>query len=424
MSFRELLDICKLKHPYMDFDDIEDDYDLSLSKDKDKEFIGKLRTMVLKRKRSEPEQFVPVKKLKDLTVSPPVSISYDPQAKLADLQRDGIAVIPVNWMDGARRAKVRQDFERTVRSFPEFKQNADQFVLGGFSAFGNPASFHNLFVRSIRQYAMYELVPLFKALVDSQANPGEWRLEQVVDRMMWRPVGLSATAESWHRDEADLAKEDDMVFGGWWNFDDIDQGFSCIPGTHREVSGHKGFVTIKSKEEKLALTNDPRKRLVKIPPGHIMIFYENLLHEVLAKARKKGQPDQMRQFLGWRVTKDDTPLYPVGDLFERQGVMQLKSGQTPPMYAKLHWTNWKPKLEKFSTDNMVPRVLEAKTVKSKTSKDAGKVFNVVEREMRSLADYGFPLYPKYAPHEISMHVPRRAWEIKRGSDNQVMMVSL
>jgi hypothetical protein len=360
---------------------------------------------------------------------PDYTVGYDPQVKLAELQRNGVVVLPVPWMDKEKRSKTRAIMLDQMARFPEFKSGATSYVMGGFSALGNPASFHNLFVRRIRQYAMVEVLPLISALIKSQDNPGEWALEQVIDRMMWRPAGLKATAESWHRDEAILAKDTDMIFGGWWNYDDVNQGFSCIPGTHTEVSGHSGFVTIKGKEANKALTDDPRKRMIVIPPGHIMIFYENLLHEVLAKARKI---DQLRQFLSWRVTKEKTSLFhtdgaavdPVGPLLDKQGVMQLKSGQTPPMYAKLHWTNWKSKIVDFTQNNMDPRTVEEKSVQSKTSKDAGKAFEVVHMNMKSLFDYGFPMYRPYSKDERSMHLPGKSWNLYRGVDDKKIQVKI
>lgn len=392
--------------------------------------VGKARKDFLRERRKEKLKMLQLRAQGEVIPPPPdYTVGYDPQAKLEELQRNGVVVLPVSWMDKEKRSKVRGVMLNQMDRFPEFKEEATSYVMGGFSALGNPASFHNPFVRRIRQYAMVEVIPLVSALIKSQANPGEWGLEQIIDRMMWRPAGMKATAESWHRDEAVLAKDDDMIFGGWWNYDDVNQGFSCIPGTHTEVSGHSGFATIKGKEANKALTADPRKKTVVIPPGHIMIFYENLLHEVLAKARKS---DQFRQFLSWRVTKETKSLFhtdgaavdPVGTLLDKQGVMQLKSGQTPPMYAKLHWTNWKPKIVDFTQKNMDPRTVEEKAVKSKSSKDAGKSFAVVHMEMKSLFDYGFPMYKRYSQDERSMHVPQKSWKLLRGSDDKKIQVNI
>ena len=83
-------------------------------------------------------------------------------------------------------------------------------------------------------------------------------------------LGLAPSAESWHCDEAELALPDDLLFGGWWNFDDEDQFFSCVPGSHVAVSGNKGFALVKDKEQIKAYKQASAK--VRIPPGSIIVF--------------------------------------------------------------------------------------------------------------------------------------------------------
>ena len=51
------------------------------------------------------------------------------------------------------------------------------------------------------------------------------KLEQDIDRMLWRTYNLQPPAETWHRDEAKTANDDDDVFGGWWNLDAKPQYF-------------------------------------------------------------------------------------------------------------------------------------------------------------------------------------------------------
>ena len=67
-----------------------------------------------------------------------------------------------------------------------------------------------------------------------QRDP-DLKFEQVIDRMMFRRAGQSASAKSWHRDESLHAKEGDHIFGGWINLDDFNQTFSGIPESHSEV---------------------------------------------------------------------------------------------------------------------------------------------------------------------------------------------
>lgn len=322
------------------------------------------------------------------------------------MEKNGYVIIPVPWMTPKEREKVRKDMMKTIKTFPEYTHISNTYVLGGFRAFNNPASFHNEFVRTMRMCAIKELIPFFKEYVKTLPNPKKWKLEQVVDRLMYRPKGVSATAESWHRDEAPLAKDSDKILGGWWNFNDFDQEFSCVPKTHKSVRGHYGFAAIKDKELKKKYNKEKIK--VIIPPGSIIVFYEHLVHEVLAK---KSKQDIYRLFLGWRLTKSSESLYFLDNKLRDQAVMPLKSNQIPRMYASLHWTHWRDKIVDF-TRNIKNQCVESKRVKS--GKDKGKIYDIVHVNMKSLKEYGFPLYNPYIKEEIEILKPNRIWKLKCG----------
>jgi hypothetical protein len=92
----------------------------------------------------------------------------------------GYLVIPFIPSDDIESTRGR--FLDTARGFPEF-QNVEkqfQFVAGGFSALGNPASFHNPFVREMRQKAYATHRRLFE---NSGLNG-----HALFDRMMLRQV--------------------------------------------------------------------------------------------------------------------------------------------------------------------------------------------------------------------------------------------
>lgn len=324
-----------------------------------------------------------------------------------NLEKQGYLVIPVPGMTPDARKLVRREMMNAIKGFPEYKPDASQWVMGGFSAFCNPGSFHNPFVRKMRRSAMKFMIPFFSRYVSRLPDPHDWKLEQVIDRLLFRPKGVYSTGESWHRDEASLAKIEDKILGGWWNFDDFSQYFSCVPGTHDGVRGHEGFAPIKDKEEKKILKE--MSVLVEIPPGHILIFYEHLIHEVLAK---KAREDTHRLFLGWRLTKSNKSLYPNLDtLLDTQAVVPLKSNQVPAMYSTIHWAFWRDKIEKFSK-NFKEICTEEKTVVG--GKDEGKIYRVVAVHMQSLYDYGFPLYPDYSDREREIYKPNRCWELGGG----------
>ena len=322
-----------------------------------------------------------------------------------ELFENGVAVVPVEWVNKSVLKSFRSKFENTCDTFPEFIQPVKDkdYVLGGFNALGNPSSFHNHFVRDLRVWSMWSIVPVLKHLANGR------NIEQVVDRMLFRPHKQKTTRETYHRDEAENALPDDDIFGGWWNIDSVDQYFSCVPKTHKLVNKHRGFAAIKNKNE--IAEYEKTKVLVKIPPGHIMIFYEKLVHEIVPKPAPVN--GMIRLFLGWRLTHSKESLFTndtLLDALKNQSVMKLKSGQTPPMYAKLHWTNWRKKIVDFSTQ-VKDLCKEEKTVKS--GKNKNKKLLIVHKEMKSLREYGLPLYTTYKPYEKRLLMPNTRWNLPK-----------
>jgi hypothetical protein len=120
-----------------------------------------------------------------------------------------------------------------------------------------------------------------------------------------------------------------------------------------------------------------------------------------------------RLFTGWRVTMGDAEPMDrhLPGLLAEQGVVTLKSGQTPPMYALLHWTNWTDRIVAFTERNLRPECTEIRVKKS--GKEAGQAYRVVHRHMHSLQAYGMPLYPAYTPSERAMHAPGTRWYVLR-----------
>lgn len=291
--------------------------------------------------------------------------------------------------------ELQKEFISTCNDFPEFKNNSSkQYVLGGFSALGNPSSFHNPLVRKLRQWCMVAVLPYMRFLSEGR------KLEQTFDRMMYRPAGLSPTSESWHRDEAPLALDDDITFGGWLNLDSTSQWFSCVEKTHSLKGIHKGGFKKVNKQQVL---KDEKKR-IEVLPGHILLFYETILHEVLSV---KKTFDSMRLFLGWRLTYNDKPLYASNiDTTKNFSVPRLKSGQIPPMYSNMHWINWLNELESFSQKRMIDKCLHQLYRNSTKT-----THTVVMRFLPSLVDLKLQTPPKYESHEIHMLIPHKSWKL-------------
>jgi hypothetical protein len=332
-------------------------------------------------------------------------VPNDEHTLAQQLKTEGVAVVPC--LQKHLLPDIRAEFDATLKSFPEFREGATAFSMGGFSALGNPASFHNPLVRRIREWCMHACVTHLWREYIREYKP-TFKLEQCVDRMMLRPAGVSPSKESWHRDEAINSGPADETFGGWINLDDQPQFFNCVLGTHVVANRRGGFATIKSEVEKARYAATCQS--IAVPPGHILVFYEHIIHEV--RAKKFNYP-LYRVFTGWRITDQDQPLIPpttdaLRSLFNDQAVMPLKSGQMPPMYAALHWVNWKQKIVDFST-NLIDVCKEIRRPASGLHQH--EVFRIVHHDMRSLRSYGLPMYAAYRSTEINMHIPHRSWTV-------------
>jgi hypothetical protein len=299
------------------------------------------------------------------------------------------------WFTDSKLKAIPKLFASIMAGMPEFKTAGHARVTGGFSALGNPSSFHNLGVRRLRQFAHAEIVPVLSKYLREEGLAG-YNLEQLIDRMMYRAHGKAPSAETWHRDEAPLAHASDIILGGWWNLDTEAQFFSCVPGSHMAVRGHAGFAPIAKASHAACRAQSIR---VDVPPGGFLLFYEHIIHEVLPV---KASRPMHRLFLGWRLTRSVDPLFDIVPLLQSQAVIPLKSGQVPPMYPKLYWTNWRRLLTCFS-QGFRKECLETRTVASGPRQ--GESHQVVHRFMRSLFEYKLPLYPRYHRREIEMHLP-------------------
>jgi len=337
------------------------------------------------------------------------------------LLREGWVVIPTSLgSDAEMLESVRSAFDEHFRQSPELLNPLPEDptwknVLGGFAALGNPSSFHHKFVRKMRE--MCEA-----AVLDHDALPlNGRRLEQCFDRMMRRIPGESTDVESWHRDEALNTQPGDDIFGGWINLDNESQFFSCAPGTHNEAGArarNAGFAKITSPEEKahyqaIADAHGP----VTIPPGHILIFYERLVHEVLKVTATRIM---RRLFLGWRATMAHEPLFgqqQTDAWIQSQAPPKIKSGQRPAIYPTAYYNfprNFQ-RLTDFSVSVFVPQCLYQHAVQS--GAQAGTTWTRVERYMRGLADYaGLPMHPAYEPEERKILFPSRRVQLHTFDD--------
>ena len=304
-------------------------------------------------------------------------------SNVEELSRKGITTIPVLNKDELK--DYQEQFDQTLINFPEYQRNPKNnkqnpygnqviYVLGGFAALGNPSSFHNSYVRKLRIRCWKETIKLFNKYISNYHNTdlrNNYKIEVLFDRMMFRQKGQKAIEESWHRDvmPKDLILKTDEIYGGWINLDSTDQYFSCIPGSHLGITQRNipsGFDTMIKREsakaiekykkeyndikdskekEKFILTkvnniiNEVSKyrHTFTVPPGHIVIFPQYIMHEVVATSAKT---DMRRLFLGWRMTTSDKSLLDNERLMENQEVVPLPGGMIPPMYSANHGSSF------------------------------------------------------------------------------------
>lgn len=328
------------------------------------------------------------------------------------LKRDGYVVIPF-LEEKAKKGELQNSLREVFARNPEFKngrkmlEEGEKFQQGG-CAFTHVGQ-HALFCRDLRSWAHNTvLTNVFGAMLE--ADP-KLQFEQCFDRTMIRRPSQTPGKESFHRDESPGAGPTDTVYGGWVNLDPFSQYFSGCPGTHKEVAKNRGFAKIGKQEMK---KYQGKQQLITIPPGHIFIFYERMVHEVLPSKKKE---DQHRMFLGWRTTYSKVPLVPnVEELIQLQSPMPIKSGQKCTQYSQMHWTNWRQRLADWSIKNFKPQFLQELTVKS--GKEAGKTYTVVQRTMKPLKapgmeEAGIYHYLEYEQHEVDIMKPGRKFRVKK-----------
>ncbi|CAM9384701.1 unnamed protein product [Laminaria digitata] len=81
-----------------------------------------------------------------------------------------------------------------------------------------------------------------------------------------------------------------------------------------------GFVPVGKDEAAIIKT---QKRRIAIPPGAILVFHENIIHEVLAR---KVKDRTVRLFTAWRLTLGDSVMDPeLKKQLDSQAIITIKS---------------------------------------------------------------------------------------------------
>ena len=352
--------------------------------------------------------------------------------------RDGVVVLPLLTLE--ETTLFREAFKKASEQFPEFLSESDfPYVVGGFGAYGNPASFHNGYARSFRLFTAEPMTRFFQSVVHRLGDADDWYLQRLFDRMCCRPMHSSTSAESVHRDlnpqtammtdktieitkkngttvhmTAYTPRPSDYCFGGWVNLDSDGQiqRFSCVLGSHQdEILMTKG-PTESGFDTRETLTRDVT--IINVPSGHAIVFFQRIQHLVTPVKQKK---DSYRQFQCFRLVRSmdgsiPEPLNGQEELdmcIRNFGVPRLPSGQRPPMYGNNHQSffllkNIKSDPAWWSIHKIKPVFLQKKEVVN--GKKKGTKYMIAPRFMTSLKEYGMDhYYPHYQDYEINLMKP-------------------
>ena len=302
-----------------------------------------------------------------------------------ELKINGVSVYPI-----PAGLLQRFDIKKYLHEQKEYISIDDntEFIISNFGAHGNPSSQHHPLVRDFR----LEMFRFVKQSLENDAEFSEKYLQCLPDRFSQR--FRKPSKEAWHKDiSIDYGVfTNSEILGGWANFDETDQFFSCIIGSHLEPAPGEGFAALSKDNKKLYKA---RKTLVRIPPGHAISFNEKVTHEI-ADVKLVGV--SRRLYMKYHISSDSKSAFDVEIIrkaIQTQGLFQMNQWNSMPMYEKIHPMFWNAQLVEFGK-NIKP-VFLAKPNKK------GNVY--VQRYMISLLEAGIGMFPEYREEEIEILFP-------------------
>ena len=339
----------------------------------------------------------------------------------------GYAVIQLKPEDAATARAWFNSFveDPNIPEFtPEFNEKRargetdDPFSLfGAFGAISWASSYHHPAAIGIDEIAMRTARPI---LEETGRALGLNYVSLIADRMCYRTKPQAG--ESAHRDNTRGAEApSDKFYGGFVNLNETKtQYFTLFEGTQLEETpmNGKAFTKEQTSTEELA------RRRVEVPPGHMIIVAENILHEV---DKSKTTSPIKRKFTAFLLRKTNHQWCVCFDKFENpleirkenhvlcprlkkrcedQAPLLFKGGEIGPSYPRLYWNFPKHRaklLEK--SKNFVQGMKTDREVMSGGEK--GRVYeNIVKVEPPSLKELGV----RYDVDSFSRFIPQ---EIKR-----------
>ena len=271
------------------------------------------------------------------------------------LTTQGYIVLPV--FDTDELTKVSTTFLNTAMKSPELTNDIEhtRFVLGGVGYVPFASLWYSEIVRYITK-TIYK-----KTMKQNPFEIGENEyFSMLPDRPFVRfPIQAVDEKGKLHQDDATNSVVGiDNIYGGWINLNtDVTQYFKAIPGTHnpqhpifeklQQKNGEKrGYSNFKENSDQKCLANHWKnevKQLIEIPPGHILIFQENLIHTVYPNP-PINKPI-LRLHTSFLISTSNVPLNDIPtqpkfrkrrkivDLFQDQELVPVRSGQNTPLYS-------------------------------------------------------------------------------------------
>lgn len=287
--------------------------------------------------------------------------------KAMELVTNGIVVIP--FMSETKTIKVVNELEKCIQGAPDtpdfFVKNGyksldenHRLVFGSFGALGSVTGYYNQVSRGVLCDMINYLDPFYKH-VSNLTNTTFIR--HVHDRLLIRSPGLKIPGNSWHRDVH--PDKSSYTFGGWVSLKMV-QKFSYVADSHLspeqysnlydEKNGHKQPVPVGFQVEPKYLTAEQKskQKTVTVPPGHIVIFYSHILHEII---KSVFDDVVVRIFAGFSLSNDPSSIHE-GFVEEQQRRCKLQipqllpSAQEPRQVPRNYYPIHMEKLEKMSKD--------------------------------------------------------------------------
>lgn len=347
-----------------------------------------------------------------------VSIVDDVEELALQLLEDGYCMVPL--LAAEELAWYNSAMQRMFDEFPECTPGnklREPLIHGMSGCLGNPGAFHHPLLRRLRKLAMEAQMVVMGSFCEKykvmQVVGKRPYFELLADRVCVRIVGVTnvnrmRTGKPVHRDSTLNAKKvlsglDSLIFGGWLNLNLCDQEFGAVRGTQLYDGVWPDAYEIADPSAEL-------ERLVvyPVPPGHLLIFHQNIIHTVM----KWTQPEPMlRMFVGCRLSGNNKPLFSSrsgGSLAVEkcmlQAPMRIKSGLYTPMYSYLKLFHDAAKLSAWSV-----RIFKDPVLKQFHHKGGDENYRVVESPMRGLVDSGLQPFPAYTTEELAMYEPLRRY---------------